>query len=233
MCGRRPAGDITRQWQVNDDIFGHMLYFLENHDEQRIASEFFAGDAQKGIPGMIVSALLNTNPVMVYAGQEFGEKGMDEEGFSGRDGRTTIFDYWAVDTLRRGFFDRRTMKKPEREWQKLYTRILSAANEEVAIREGKLYDLMYVNPQMTNRQFAFLRKADNQLIVVVANFDETRVEVDLNIPKHAFEYLQLNPGNYQTEELLTNSRQQLAITDEQPLRLEVPPCGGLVLSVKL
>lgn len=233
MCGRRPAGDITRQWQANDDIFGHMLYFLENHDEQRIASEFFAGDAQKGVPGMMVSALLNTNPVMVYAGQEFGEKGMDEEGFSGRDGRTTIFDYWTVDTLRRGFFERRTLKKSEREWQRLYTRILTAANEEVAIREGKLYDLMYVNPQMAGKQFAFLRKADDQLVVVVANFDERRVEVDLNIPAHAFEYLQFNPGDYQADELLTDSRQRLAITHEQPLRLDVPPCGGLVLRVKL
>jgi glycosidase len=233
MCGRRPAGDITRQWQANDDIFGHMLYFLENHDEQRIASEFFAGDAQKGVPGMMVSALLNTNPVMVYTGQEFGEKGMDEEGFSGRDGRTTIFDYWTVDTLRRGFFERRTLKKSEREWQRLYTRILTAANEEVAIREGKLYDLMYVNPQMAGKQFAFLRKADDQLVVVVANFDERRVEVDLNIPAHAFEYLQFNPGDYQADELLTDSRQRLAITHEQPLRLDVPPCGGLVLRVKL
>lgn len=233
MCGRRAAGDITSQWQVNDDIFQHMLYFLENHDEQRIASEFFAGDAQKGIPGMIVSALLNTNPVMVYAGQEFGEKGMDEEGFSGRDGRTTIFDYWSVDTLRRGFFDRRTLRKPEREWQRLYTRILTAANKEVAIREGKLYDLMYVNPQMADKQFAFLRKAEGQLMVVVANFDEMPAVVDVNIPTHAFEYLQFRPADYEAVELLTDSQQQLSITDKQPLRLNVPPCGGLVLRVKL
>ena len=74
-----------------------MLNFLENHDEQRIASDFFAGDPRKGIPALIVSACMNTNPMMIYFGQEFGELGMDSEGFSGRDGRTTIFDYWSVD----------------------------------------------------------------------------------------------------------------------------------------
>ena len=94
ICGKRSTTDITSQWQATDDIRNHMLYFLENHDEQRIASDFFAGKAEKGIPGLIVSVLLQQNPFMLYAGQEYGERGMDEEGFSGKDGRTTIFDYW-------------------------------------------------------------------------------------------------------------------------------------------
>jgi len=76
-----------------------MLYFLENHDEQRIASDFFCGDAQKAIPGLVVAACMGNNPLMIYAGQEIGEKGMDAEGFSGKDGRTTIFDYWSVPSL--------------------------------------------------------------------------------------------------------------------------------------
>lgn len=76
------------------------MNFLENHDEQRIASDFFAGDPTKGIPGMIVSATMNINPVMIYSGQELGERGMDKEGFSGQDGRTSIFDYWSVDSIR-------------------------------------------------------------------------------------------------------------------------------------
>ena len=76
-----------------------MLYFLENHDEQRIASPFFCGDAQRAIPALIVSALLQRNPMLIYAGQEFGEVGMENEGFSGVDGRTTIFDYWTVGSI--------------------------------------------------------------------------------------------------------------------------------------
>ena len=112
--GERPAASITYQWQTVGDIAGHMLYFLENHDEQRIASDFFCGDGNKAIPGVIVSALLMRNPFMFYAGQEFGERGMDAEGFSGRDGRTTIFDYWSLDSLIHGYYDRRHMPKEEK-----------------------------------------------------------------------------------------------------------------------
>src|SRR3712207_373762 len=70
VAGYRSAGEITSQWQSTDDIATHMLYFLENHDEQRIASSFFAGDPWKAIPAHIVSCLLRTNPYMLYAGQE-------------------------------------------------------------------------------------------------------------------------------------------------------------------
>ena len=97
--GNQSTHAITGAWQQTDDIRDHMLYFLENHDEQRIASSFFAGNALKGVPGLVVSALLQQNPLMIYAGQEYGEPGMDKEGFSGNDGRTTIFDYWSIDTL--------------------------------------------------------------------------------------------------------------------------------------
>ena len=72
------ASAITYQWQSVDDIKEHMLYFLENHDELRIASDFLAGDARRGIPAAIVSVLMNSNPFMLYAGQEFGERGMDK-----------------------------------------------------------------------------------------------------------------------------------------------------------
>ena len=101
VCGFEPASAITQQWQNVSDIRNHMLNFLENHDEQRIASDFFAGDAEKAKPAFLVSTLLTNSPVMVYNGQELGERGMEAEGFSGLDGRTTIFDYWSVDTLRR------------------------------------------------------------------------------------------------------------------------------------
>lgn len=136
ICGRRRAGDITSQWQATDDIGGNMLYFLENHDEQRIGSDFFAGDGRKGIPGLMVSALMRQNPVMVYAGQEFGEHGMDEEGFSGRDGRTTIFDYWTVLAINHGYFNRRKLTKEEKALEQVYSKILNIALTESAVTDG-------------------------------------------------------------------------------------------------
>ena len=100
-CYNDSATKITQCWHNLEGINERMLNFLENHDEQRIASNYFAGNAEKAKPAMIVSACTGTNPVMIYAGQELGEPGMDCEGFSGQDGRTTIFDYWSVDTIRR------------------------------------------------------------------------------------------------------------------------------------
>ena len=233
MCHRRPTADITRQWQATDDIFQHMLYFLENHDEQRIASDFFASDARRGIPGMLVCALLNTNPVMVYAGQEFGERGMDEEGFSGRDGRTTIFDYWMVDSLRRGYYDRRSMKKDQRALHAVYSTILSLANSEQAVSEGKFYDLMYVNPQLADRQYAFLRKAGNQLLLVVTNFDDIEAEADVVIPRHAFENLGIEEGLYNAIDLLTDQHTEVLLGCDKSITLRLPANGGVVLKMLL
>ena len=89
--------DINRVWNQDcADIHEHMLRFMENHDEQRIASPYFAGDPWLAVPGMIVTATLNTGPVMIYFGQEVGEPAEGSEGFSGNDGRTSIFDYWGV-----------------------------------------------------------------------------------------------------------------------------------------
>ena len=232
ICGRRRAADITQQWQVNDDILSHMLYFLENHDEQRVASDFFAADARKGIPGMMVCAWLNSSPVMVYAGQEFGERGMDAEGFSGLDGRTTIFDYWTVDTLRRGFFDRRRLKKTEKSLLDSYSTILSLANQEEALREGAFYDLMYVNPQMAERQFAFMRKKDNQLMLIVVNFDEKAADCQVNIPEHVFEWWQLPEGHFPATDLLTGEKSIVALSPNHPVGLTVPALGGCVIRIK-
>ena len=63
------------------DIEHNMLHFLENHDEQRIASPDFAGSAEKGKPAMVVSATISTSPTMVYFGQELGEPGAENAGF--------------------------------------------------------------------------------------------------------------------------------------------------------
>ena len=233
ICGRRPTADITRQWQVNDDILSHMLYFLENHDEQRVASDFFAADARKGIPGMMVCAWLNSSPVMVYAGQEFGERGMDHEGFSGCDGRTTIFDYWTVDTLRRGYYDRRRLRKAEKDLCEAYARMLNLANSEEALREGAFYDLMYVNPQLAERQFAFLRKSGNQLMLVVVNFDESEAECQVSIPEHVFGWWQLAEGLFPATDLLSGTKSIVELRPNQAVTVKVPALGGCLVKIQL
>ena len=130
--GERPAASITHEWQVVDDIRQHMLYFLENHDEQRIASDFFCGSAMKAIPAAAMSLFFQKNPFMLYSGQEFGEKGMDKEGFSGRDGRTTIFDYWSPSTLTHAYQDSadETLTPEQKYLAATYRQLLRLANEE-------------------------------------------------------------------------------------------------------
>ena len=229
--GQRWASDITWQWQQTDDIGEHMLYFLENHDEQRIASDFFAADARKGIPGMMVMAWLQRNPVMLYAGQEYGEQGMDEEGFSGHDGRTTIFDYWCVKTLLHGYFQRRKMSLAERSMENSYLQILKIASEERAIREGAFFDLMYAQSDAFDRVhlFTFLRKAGEETLLVVVNFSDEERQAMIRIPRHAVDFLQMKTGAVRAVDLLDKSEQLLVISPDADVHVSVPAWGGTVL----
>ena len=235
VCGHRSATDITRQWQTNDDIADHMLYFLENHDEQRIASDFFAGDARKGIPALMTSALMRTNPFMLYAGQEYGERGMDEEGFSGRDGRTTIFDYWSVDSLIHGYSSRRQLTKEEKSIEATYKKVLNIATNEKAVTEGKFFDLMYVNPTSADfnadRQYVFLRSNEDDLMIVLANFSDENSDCKVNIPQHAFNYLNLKQGIMEGTDLLNGEKITITLSDTDPLNLSVEAWSGRVIKI--
>jgi glycosidase len=237
------AMNITGCWQSVDDIHDRMLNFLENHDEQRIASDYFAGSAEKGKPALIVSALMRSNPFMIYFGQELGEKGMDEEGFSGKDGRTTIFDYWTIDTIRRwrngGKYDGANLSKEEKELQAYYTKVLSICNKEKAIREGAFFDIMYCNHgnQMMNehRQYAFLRKEGHDLILVVANFDNNTTRSWIKIPEHAFECLNIPTDGkpLATKDLLTGKKGECTLVPDGTVYVEVPAYGAKILKMKI
>ena len=235
VCGHRSATDITRQWQTNDDIADHMLYFLENHDEQRIASDFFAGNARKGIPALMTSALMRTNPFMLYAGQEYGERGMDEEGFSGRDGRTTIFDYWSVDSLIHGYSSRRQLTKEEKSIEATYKKVLNIATNEKAVTGGKFFDLMYVNPTSADfnadRQYVFLRSNEDDLMIVLANFSDESSDCKVNIPQHAFNYLNLKKGIMEGTDLLNGEKIAITLSDTDPLNLSVEAWSGRVIKI--
>jgi glycosidase len=229
ICGHQSAHAITGAWQATDDIRDHMLYFLENHDEQRLASAFFAGSGFKGIPGLVVSALLQKNPVMIYAGQEYGERGMDQEGFSGHDGRTTIFDYWNVDTLTRAA--QRKLTAEEKRLKALYDKILNIAQQEKTITAGEAFDLMYVNGHL-NRQYAFLRKAGSEVLLVVANFEDLRQTVDIIIPAHAFDYLGIKEKNAQAVDLLTDEKLRIALKKDEAVSVSLPPHGACILKFR-
>ena len=228
--GNQSVQTITSAWQQTDDIRDHMLYFLENHDEQRIASSFFAGDARKGVPGLVVSALLQKNPLMIYAGQEYGERGMDKEGFSGHDGRTTIFDYWNIDTLTRAA--NRRLTKDEKALADIYNKVLNIACSEKAVIEGVSFDLMYVNGGY-HRQYAFLRKAGSEVLLVVVNFDDLLSTMDVTIPAHAFDYLKLKERKTVTAvDLLTGKEIKRQLYRDCYVSVDLEPLGAVVLKFK-
>ncbi len=230
--GERPASSITYQWQAVGDMTDRMLYFLENHDEQRVASDYFCGEGRKALPGLIVSALMQTNPFMLYAGQEYGERGMDREGFSGTDGRTTIFDYWAVDAIYKGYFKRAALTAEQKYLALRYQQILRIANREKAVREGRFFDLMYVNPQSWQfnpySQFAFLRKCDDDVLLVIVNFSGQRVLLNVNIPGHAFDYLGMSEREVAATDLLTGESCLFSLKRDGTLPADIRPYGGRI-----
>ncbi|MDH6353771.1 glycosidase [Dysgonomonas sp. PH5-45] len=210
VCGHRPASDLTACWQSLGESHLQMLNFLENHDEQRIASDFFAGDPRKAIPALIVSATMNTNPFMAYCGQELGERGMDKEGFSGMDGRTTIFDYWSVESVRNwyngGKCNTEKLTDVQKSLRTIYCRVLSVCNTEPAISKGGFYDLMYVNYRNEHfdpsKQFAYLRASEGELLLVVVNFDDKDVRLKINIPAEAYAYFNIDPRSLKPDKEL-------------------------------
>ena len=227
--GQQSTHAITGAWQQNDDIRDHMLYFLENHDELRIASDFFAADGRKAVPALVTNVLMQQNPFMLYAGQEYGERGMDQEGFSGHDGRTTIFDYWTVGTLYRA--DKKQLTAEEQALAAIYNKVLGIARKEKAVSEGLFYDLMYMNGQY-HRQYMFLRKLGNSLLLVVANFDDADAQVDVVIPAHAFEFLELRQKAYNATDLLNGTSTVLDLKADSSVRIAVAARSAVVYKLK-
>lgn len=232
------AATLTSCWQTVEGISDKMLNFLENHDEQRFASEQYAGEAMRAIPSLVVSTMLSTGPFMIYAGQELGETASDAEGYSGRDGRTTIFDYWSVPTLRRwlnrGKCDG-TLSDHEKSVRSAYARILNVASNEKAVSKGKFFDLMYVNyenPRLDpHRHYTFLRHEGNDLLVIAVNFSDVEAHVEINIPAHAFDYLGLERGYALATEMLSGQQSLKAVSHDIPFATHIPAHGAVVWKI--
>ena len=194
--GHGSCYDITRVWQdESGDFSEHMLRFLETHDEQRIASTFFATDPRRAIPAMVVTATMHTGPYLLYFGQEVGVCGEEAEGFSGHDGRTTIFDYWGL-TDWQGFvnehrYDGAGLTPAQRDLRRFYELLGTLVRGSVAIQTGGFYDLQWANqtsPGYTpHRAYSYLRHAPGQNLLIVCNFvAESPLQTSLYIPHDAF-----------------------------------------------
>ena len=183
-CNGASARTITAAWQSLGSLQPRMLNFLENHDEQRLASDFFCGKPEAGYAALAVSLLLSDAPFMLYFGQEAGERGMQKEGFSGLDGRTSIFDWCKVPAL----------EKPDEKVRARYSDVLFWAKTP-AFSKGKSFDLCYCQEEGFNpdRHFAFVRSWADDHYLVVANFGPKR-DIPVRIPQEALDYLGITLG---------------------------------------
>ena len=236
VCGNASASCITSCWQATDDIKEHMLHFLENHDEQRIASAYFAGNAEKAKPALAAGALMSPGAYMVYAGQEIGEAGMDAEGFSGNDGRTTIFDYWnpaSLQKLTAPAFEKK-LTPEEAALYDYYQKILTLCNSRKAFAQGGFFDLQYANygrdyGYNCDRQYSFLRHFGREVYLVAVNFAPASVQVGIKIPSHAFDVLKLREGTKSAVSVMTEETVTIELRPDAPLYVQLPAYGVTVL----
>ena len=230
------ATGITRNWQFLSDLQPYMLNFLENHDEQRYTSDFFGKDNSNAFAPLFVSLYLNTAPFMIYFGEEVGEKGMDEEGFSGKDGRTTIFDWWSIGSVRRlrkvirnGEYESMSpskltkagMKPEEAAFFCRFAQAMRFAASDEAVRRGTTYDLCYCNYSSDgfnkDKHFVFLRDFEEHTLLIAANFSQSECRMNITIPSHAFEWM----GIPVTESFYPGS----------VIEITVPPMDAAVLQI--
>ncbi|MCX6215522.1 alpha-amylase family protein [Spirosoma sp.] len=245
MEGHGSCYELTRVWQQESGDFAqHMLRFLETHDEQRIASRFFANDPWAAVPAMTLTATMHTGPTLLYFGQEVGVRAEGSEGFSGDDGRTTIFDYWGLPDwqgwLNEGRYDGAGLTDDQRDLRSFYQRLNHLVNGSDAIQNGYFYDLQYVNDNGqsagydAHRVYSYLRYTDRQKLLIVCNFSQhITYETNIIIPQAAFDAMGINPSRTLRLSDIFLTDMQLEAVGRSGIPLELPPRSVRVLEIKL
>jgi glycosidase len=222
------------------DIEHHMLHFLENHDEQRIASAGFAGDAAKGKPAMVVSTTISTSPTMVYFAQEVGEPGDGNAGF-GSETRTTIYDYWGVPNhirwMNNGAFDGGQLSQEEKELRAFYRSLLNFTLESQALT-GEYREIHSFNRAHTgwynDRVFSYVRWKDEERLVIVTNFDAVDAfGFELQLPPDLVQTWNLSEGTYTLDDQLGDRTLELHVSEGKAwTRIEIAPLESLILKLR-
>ena len=219
------------------DIEHHMLHFLDNHDEQRLASDEFAGTAENGKPLMVVSTTISTAPTMVYFGQEVGEAGEEDAGF-GTNSRTSIFDYIGVPNHQRwmneGKFDGGQLSEEEKDLRDFYKRLLNFSINSPALM-GKSQEIQTINRQSTQDYdegiYAYIRWSDTQKLIIVTNFSWlTESTFELKIPADIIQKWNLKDGTYTiTDQLYHKNSVQLRVENgEGKAQISIAPSESFI-----
>ena len=231
--------DIPKIQQSLAGINQNMVHFLENHDEQRIASSFFAGDPWKAVPAMVISATIDKGPVMIYFGQEVGEPGAGAEGFGGEDGRTTLFDYWGVPEHQKwingGKYDGGGLSDEQKQLRQFYGDVLTYVNTSRAIAEGEYVDLTEHNVYSKNTSdkiHAFVRVAGEERLVIVSGFNAQTEHVRIQLSKEAIDKLKLKPEQAYIGHDMLRSSTDVGLDKNFTFELDVPPFSSFIFKIK-
>lgn len=221
------------------DIEHHMLHFLDNHDEQRLASPEFAGTPEKGKPMMVVSATLSSSPTMIYFGQEVGEDGKENAGF-GTHSRTSIFDYIGVPHHQRwmneGKFDGGQLSQSEKALRDFYKRLLNFTLSSDALM-GKYQEIQKYNRDTTSGYdsglYSYVRWSAKERLIIVANFSwVTTSNFELKVPEAVIKVWNINDGLYDVTDQLYGSKAQLKVTNGiGTIQLSIKPSESFIFKL--
>lgn len=239
LNGQRSTRDIHQIQTRLSGINQNMLHFLENHDEQRLASKSFAGDIWKGTPAMVVSALIDQGPVMIYFGQEVGEPGLGTEGFQGDDGRTTIFDYWGVPEHQKwmngGKFDGGLLSMEQKQLRQFYSDLLALAGKNPAIVSGNYIDITEFNISRSNideKVHAFIRHEGEEKLLIVTSYNDKDQQVKIQLPEEAINAIGLDrSGSYIARDLLWKEA-EVGFDRDFAFQMTLRPYGAYIFKIK-
>ena len=231
------TADITRVWQQESgDFANHMLRFLENHDETRLNSRgFAASNFWSTIPGMVLIASMHDGPLMIYFGQEFGEKAQEIEGFNEADDRTTMFDFYRVDTHQRwlngGKFDGGKLTAAEKEIDSFYSELLAWINSSEVIQKGKFFDLQYAQNTAypKDKVYAYLRYTDKGRNLIICNFDSVNHDFNIEIPTLAMDMMGIKSYSLKTFKSFAPPAAQASKVEGN--RIQIPSNSAIVISL--
>ncbi|WP_339723253.1 alpha-amylase family protein [uncultured Paraglaciecola sp.] len=248
----KEKGEVLHQIQSgHQDIERHMLHFLENHDEQRIASDDFAGKvggAEMGMPALVVSALISKSPTLLYFGQEVGEDGSEDLGF-GDPSRTSIFDYGAVPAHQRwmnnGKFDGGQLTGSEKALRNFYADVMKISAFHpamlgeymaVEIKADQVADIgtgEILSSPAKDKLVAFVRYTDKQQVLVISHFEQQRsIKLAVVLDNQQLETLGLKTDAYVAVDLLTGAEHRLIVEDQLGLlELTLAPMQSVVIQL--
>ena len=220
-------------------ISHNMVHFLENHDEQRIASSFFNGDPWKALPGMVVSATIDKGPIMIYFGQEVGEPGSGSEGFNSEDGRTTIFDYWGVPEHQKWVngkkFDGGLLSDEQKQLRQFYGDVLGLAKSNRALAQGDYLDLTGHNVGVKNcsdRVVSYIRVHEEERLIIVAGFNSKQEHVRIQLTREAVGAFKLSPTEQYIGRDLLRSGTEIGLSKDYTFELDIPPYSSFIIKLK-